>query len=218
VRVREPGAAGGIGIVSGILVVEAVFFFDKIRSTTRSRDFRAGVNGAWGCLSIGSLLTALMATAGMASRHRQGTLLRRRHEPIWLSSSASSRASSRSRSFRLSLTYRRETVGNRVSVEVEIEGLDVPRWACPATVAWVMDKQSETRSRNNCPANFKTTSSCSSFHHLARDFVGSRRRVHRYAFGSCNRRRCGITNSSSKAASSRAAGRSCLARRAVSTC
>jgi Amt family ammonium transporter len=35
-------------------------------------------------------------------------------------------------------------VGNRVSVEVEIEGLDVPEMGVPGYGGMVMDKQSET--------------------------------------------------------------------------
>ena len=36
------------------------------------------------------------------------------------------------------------TVGNRVSAEVEIEGLDVPEMGVPGYAGMVMDKQSET--------------------------------------------------------------------------
>ena len=36
------------------------------------------------------------------------------------------------------------TVGNRVSVDVEIEGLDVPEMGVPGYAGMVMDKQSET--------------------------------------------------------------------------
>ena len=36
------------------------------------------------------------------------------------------------------------TVGNRVSVDVEIEGLDVPEMGVPGYGGMVMDKQSET--------------------------------------------------------------------------
>ena len=35
-------------------------------------------------------------------------------------------------------------VGNRVSMEVEIEGLDVPEMGVPGYAGMVMDKQSET--------------------------------------------------------------------------
>ena len=48
------GGAAIIGIVSGILVVESVFFFDRIRVDDAVGAISVhGVNGAWGCLSIG---------------------------------------------------------------------------------------------------------------------------------------------------------------------
>src|SRR6266496_5287751 len=48
------GGAAIIGIVAGILVVEAVFFFDKIRIDDAVGAISVhGVNGCWGCLSIG---------------------------------------------------------------------------------------------------------------------------------------------------------------------
>src|SRR5258708_30423680 len=50
-------SAGGailIGLISGLLVVEAVFFFDKrgIDDSVGAISVH-GVNGAWGCLSLG---------------------------------------------------------------------------------------------------------------------------------------------------------------------
>ena len=48
------GGAAVIGIIAGILVVEAVFFFDKIRIDDAVGAISVhGVNGCWGCLSIG---------------------------------------------------------------------------------------------------------------------------------------------------------------------
>jgi hypothetical protein len=53
-RLRQRGGAAIIGIVAGILVVESVFFFDKIRIDDAVGAISVhGVNGAWGCLSIG---------------------------------------------------------------------------------------------------------------------------------------------------------------------
>ena len=57
-----------IGVVAGILVVEAVFFFDKVGIDDSVGAISVhGVNGAWGCLSLGCLPTAPTATAGTAS-------------------------------------------------------------------------------------------------------------------------------------------------------
>jgi Amt family ammonium transporter len=48
------GGAALIGLISGILVVEAVFFFDRIGIDDCVGALSVhGVNGAWGCLSIG---------------------------------------------------------------------------------------------------------------------------------------------------------------------
>lgn len=48
------GGAAIIGLVSGILVVESVFFFDRIKIDDPVGAISVhGVNGAWGCLSIG---------------------------------------------------------------------------------------------------------------------------------------------------------------------
>src|SRR5204862_5300299 len=48
------GGACWIGIISGILVVESVFFFDKRRIDDPVGAISVhGVNGAWGCLSLG---------------------------------------------------------------------------------------------------------------------------------------------------------------------
>src|SRR5436305_10883822 len=50
-------SAGGaciIGLISGVIVVESVFFFDKIRIDDPVGAISVhGVNGAWGCLSLG---------------------------------------------------------------------------------------------------------------------------------------------------------------------
>src|ERR1041385_3013631 len=50
-------SAGGaciIGLIAGFLVVEAVFFFDKIKIDDPVGAISVhGINGAWGCLSIG---------------------------------------------------------------------------------------------------------------------------------------------------------------------
>src|SRR5207245_10786595 len=50
------GGAAVIGLISGVLVVESVFFFDKLGIDDRvGASSVLGVHGAWGCLSIGVL-------------------------------------------------------------------------------------------------------------------------------------------------------------------
>src|SRR5260221_3904198 len=48
------GGAATIGIIAGLLVVEAVFFFDKMKIDDAAGAISVhGVNGCWGCLPIG---------------------------------------------------------------------------------------------------------------------------------------------------------------------
>ena len=54
-RVRQRRSAPAlIGLIAGILVVESVFFFDKLGIDDPVGAISVhGVNGAWGCLSLG---------------------------------------------------------------------------------------------------------------------------------------------------------------------
>ena len=78
------GGASASGLVAGILVVESVFFFDKIGIDDCVGAISVhGVNGAWGCLSLGLFADGTYGDGwnGVAGNgHRP--LLRRRHGPV----------------------------------------------------------------------------------------------------------------------------------------
>ncbi len=144
--VSASGAAW-IGIISGILVVEAVFFFDKHRIDDAVGAISVhGVNGAWGCLSIGlfadgtygdgwngvaGTVTGLFYGGGMSQ--------------FWaeLVGVVTCFVTLSILSF-IAYFIAEKLVGNRVSVEVEIEGLDIPEMGVAGYAGMVMDKQSET--------------------------------------------------------------------------
>ncbi len=141
------GGAAIIGIVAGLLVVEAVFFFDKVRIDDAVGAISVhGVNGAWGCLSIGLLadgtygdgwngvsgtVTGLFYGGGMGQFWAELIGVTTCFVTVAL----------------LSIIFyyvAEKLVGNRVSLEVEIEGLDVPEMGVAGYNGMVMDKQSET--------------------------------------------------------------------------
>src|SRR5882672_6151817 len=141
------GGAAIIGIVAGILVVEAVFFFDKVRIDDAVGAISVhGVNGCWGCLSIGLFADGTYGDGfnGVAGNVKGlfygGGLSQFWAELIGVTTCFITL------SILSFIVYfiAEKTVGNRVSVEVEIEGLDVPEMGVPGYGGMVMDKQSET--------------------------------------------------------------------------
>ena len=142
------GGASIIGIISGILVVEAVFFFHKHRIDDAVGAISVhGVNGAWGCLSIGIFADG---TYGDGWNGVPGTVegvLYGHHSmsQFWaeLIGVITCFVTLSILSF-IAYFIAEKLVGNRVSVEVEIEGLDVPEMGVPGYAGMVMDKQSET--------------------------------------------------------------------------
>jgi Amt family ammonium transporter len=141
------GGAAIIGIVAGILVVEAVFFFDKIRIDDAVGAISVhGVNGCWGCLSIGLFADGTYGDGfnGVAGNvtglFYGGGLGQFWAELIGVTTCFVTLSV-------LSLIVYKVTealVGNRVSLEVEIEGLDVPEMGVTGYAGMVMDKQAET--------------------------------------------------------------------------
>jgi Amt family ammonium transporter len=141
------GGAAIIGIVAGILVVEAVFFFDKVRIDDAVGAISVhGVNGCWGCLSIGLFADGTYGDGfnGVAGNvtglFYGGGLNQFWAELIGVTTCFVTL------SVLSIIVYKiaEVTVGNRVSLEVEIEGLDVPEMGVPGYAGMVMDKQSET--------------------------------------------------------------------------
>jgi Amt family ammonium transporter len=141
------GGAALIGVVSGILVVEAVFFFDKHRIDDAVGAISVhGVNGAWGCLSIGLFADGTYGdgfngvAGNVAGLFYGGGLTQFWAELIGVTTCFVTL------SILSLIVYKiiEVTVGNRVSVEVEIEGLDIPEMGVAGYAGMVMDKQSET--------------------------------------------------------------------------
>jgi Amt family ammonium transporter len=141
------GGASLLGLIAGILVVESVFFFDKLGIDDCVGAISVhGVNGAWGCLSLGLFadgtygegwngvpgkVTGLFYGGGFGQLTAEfiGVVV------CFVTLSVLS----------LIVYYIGESiVGNRVSLDVEIEGLDLPEMGVPGYAGFVMDKASET--------------------------------------------------------------------------
>ncbi|HEX3799889.1 MAG TPA: ammonium transporter [Verrucomicrobiae bacterium] len=141
------GGACWIGIISGILVVESVFFFDKIGIDDCVGAISVhGVNGAWGCLSLGLFADG---TYGDGWNGVPGKVIGAFYGggmgQFWAECIGVITCFIALSIISLVVYFIAEKlVGNRVSLEVEIEGLDVPEMGVPGYAGIVMDKQSET--------------------------------------------------------------------------
>jgi Amt family ammonium transporter len=141
------GGAALIGLISGILVIEAVFFFDKIGIDDCVGAISVhGVNGAWGCLSIGLLADGTYGDGwngvpgtvkGLFYGGGMGQFIA---EFIGVTTCFITLGVLSYIVYQIAEVL----VGNRVSQEVEIEGLDIPEMGVPGYSGIVMDKQSET--------------------------------------------------------------------------
>lgn len=141
------GGAAIIGIISGILVVEAVFFFDKIGIDDAVGAISVhGVNGAWGCLSIGLFADGTYGDGwnGVSGTVKGlfygGGLGQFWAELIGVITCFITLSVLSIICYKIAEVL----VGNRVSLEVEIEGLDVPEMGVPGYGGVQMDKDSET--------------------------------------------------------------------------
>jgi len=139
--------ASALGLIAGILVVEAVFFFDKIGIDDCVGAISVhGVNGAWGCLSLGLFadgtygdgwngvpgkVTGLFYGGGMGQ--------------FWAELIGVTVCFITLSILSIIVYYIAEMlVGNRVSKETEIEGLDIPEMGVMGYNGFQMDKDSET--------------------------------------------------------------------------
>ncbi|HVU34867.1 MAG TPA: ammonium transporter [Opitutaceae bacterium] len=141
------GGASIIGIIAGILVVESVFFFDKMRIDDAVGAISVhGVNGAWGCLSIGLFADGTYGDGwnGVAGTVR-GLFYGGGMGQFWAELIGVTTCFV-TLSVLSIIVYKfvEVTVGNRVSLEVEIEGLDIPEMGVTGYAGMVMDKQAET--------------------------------------------------------------------------
>jgi ammonium transporter, Amt family len=141
------GGAAIIGIIAGILVVEAVFFFDKIGIDDAVGAISVhGVNGCWGCLSIGLFADGTYGDGfnGVAG-NLKGLFYGGGMNQFWAELIGVTTCFVTLSVLSIIVYYVVEkTVGNRVSVEVEIEGLDLPEMGVPGYSGVQMDKDSET--------------------------------------------------------------------------
>ena len=141
------GGASLLGAIAGILVVESVFFFDRIGIDDPVGAISVhGVNGAWGCLSLGLFADGTYGDGWNAvpgtvrGLFYGGGLGQFWAELIGVTTCFVTLAV-------LSLivySIGERLVGNRVAKEIEIEGLDVAEMGVPGYAGMVMDKQSET--------------------------------------------------------------------------
>jgi len=141
------GGAAIIGLVAGVLVVESVFFFDRRRIDDPVGAISVhGVNGAWGCLSIGLFADG---TYGDGWNGVTGTVTGLFYGAGW-SQFVAEAIGVVTCFVTLSIIsfivfkIAEVIVGNRVSKEVEIEGLDVPEMGLVGYSGIVLDKVSET--------------------------------------------------------------------------
>ena len=141
------GGAAIIGIVAGLLVVEGVFFFDKMRIDDSVGAISVhGLNGAWGCLSIGLFADGTYGdgfngvAGNVAGLFYGGGMSQFWAELIGVTTCFVTL------SLLSILVYfiAEKLVGNRVSKEVEIQGLDIPEMGAPGYAGMVMDHKAET--------------------------------------------------------------------------
>ena len=141
------GDSAIIGIIAGLLVVEAVFFFDKIKIDDPVGAISVhGVNGAWGCLSLGLFADGTYGDGfnGVAGNvtglFYGGGTSQLLAEFIGVVTCIVTIGTI---SF---IVYKviDKIVGNRVSQKDEIEGLDIPEMGVAGYNGFAMDKFSET--------------------------------------------------------------------------
>jgi ammonium transporter, Amt family len=141
------GGAAIIGLVSGILVVESVYFWDKRKIDDPVGAISVhGVNGLWGCLALGLFADG---TYGDGWNGVSGTVTGLFYGgglgQFWaeLIGVVSCIIIVSILSF---IVYKiaEMLVGNRIEEEYEIEGLDVPEMGVPGYGGVMLDKQSES--------------------------------------------------------------------------
>ena len=141
------GGASILGLIAGVLCVESVFFFDKIGIDDAVGAISVhGVNGAWGCLSLGLFADGTYGDGwngvpgtvkGLFYGGGTGQLLA---EFIGVTTCFVTLSV-----LSLFVYYIAEKlVGNRVSKAVEDTGLDLPEMGAPGYAGVVFDKAAET--------------------------------------------------------------------------
>jgi Amt family ammonium transporter len=141
------GGASILGLVAGVLVVESVFFFDRIGIDDPVGAISVhGVNGCWGCLSLGLFADGTYGdgyngvSGNVTGLFYGGGITQFIAEFIGVTTCFITLSLLSLVAYYLA----EKLVGNRVSQEVEIEGLDIPEMGVPGYSGMVMDKQAET--------------------------------------------------------------------------
>jgi Amt family ammonium transporter len=139
--------ACALGLVAGILVVESVFFFDRLKIDDPVGAISVhGTCGAWGCLSLGLFADGSFGDGwnGVSGTVRGlfygGGLSQFWAELIGVTTCFVTLAVLAFIVFKIVEV----AVGNRVDAEVEIDGLDIPEMGVTGLSGIVMDKHSET--------------------------------------------------------------------------
>jgi Amt family ammonium transporter len=141
------GGASILGLVAGILCVESVFFFDRIRIDDSVGAISVhGVNGAWGCLSLGLFADGTYGDGwnGVPGTVR-GLFYGGGMGQFWAELIGVT-VCFVTLSLLSILVYfiAEKLVGNRVSKAVEISGLDMPEMGAPGYSGVVFDRAAET--------------------------------------------------------------------------
>jgi Amt family ammonium transporter len=141
------GGAALIGLVAGLLVVESVFFFDRIRIDDPVGAISVhGVNGAWGCLSIGLFADGTYGdgwngvTGTVTGLFYGGGVSQFLAELIGVATCFITL------SIISIIVYKiaESIAGNRAEEKSEIEGLDIPEMGLLGYSGLVFDRASET--------------------------------------------------------------------------
>jgi len=141
------GGASILGAIAGVLVVESVFFFEKIGIDDCVGAISVhGVNGAWGCISLGLFADGTYGDGWNAVPGTvRGLFYGGGMGQLWAELIGITVCFVTLSALSLLVYFIGEKlVGNRVSQEMEIDGLDVHEMGVPGYAGIVMDKQSET--------------------------------------------------------------------------
>ncbi len=139
--------ASALGLVAGILVVESVFFFDKMGIDDCVGAISVhGVNGAWGCLSLGLFADGTYGDGWNGVPGKVTGLFYGGGLGQFWAELIGVTVCFVTLSILSLIVYKiaEVLVGNRVSREVEIAGLDIPEMGAPGYSGFVMDKAAET--------------------------------------------------------------------------
>jgi len=143
----DAGGASILGLIAGVLCVESVFFFEKHKIDDSVGAISVhGVNGAWGCLSLGLFADG---TYGDGWNGVPGTVKGLFYGggmgQFWAELVGVTVCFITLSIISIIVYFIAEKlVGNRVSKEVEIAGLDLPEMGAPGYSGFVFDKAAET--------------------------------------------------------------------------